>query len=233
MVGPEAALANGIADVFSRHALPLFGPTKAATAIEASKAYAKELMKRAGVLTAAFRAFTELDAAEQYIRDRGGPLVVKASGLAAGKGALVCDTTEQAVAAARSLMRDAIFGSAGQEIVVEERLSGEELSVLAVTDGFDVACLMPAPALPTSTPARPLTAPPLVSSNAPTDSARTTWVASRHAFVCGSSATSPSSLSWPPTVVFTPHHILTKIGCIKPYVRQDHVLHTRDKSEQQ
>ena len=144
VVGPEAALAAGIADVFSRHALPLFGPTKAATAIEASKAYAKQLMTRAGVPTAQFRAFTELEAAERYIGDHGGPLVVKASGLAGGKGALVCETTDQALAAARSIMRDAVFGSAGQEIVVEEKLSGEELSVLAVTDGFDVACLMPA-----------------------------------------------------------------------------------------
>jgi phosphoribosylamine--glycine ligase len=144
IVGPEAALANGIADVFQRRGLPLFGPTKDATAIEASKAYAKQLMKRAGVPTADHRAFTELDAAERYIRGHDGALVVKASGLAAGKGALVCDTTEQAIAAARSIMRDAVFGAAGQEIVVEERLSGEEVSVLAVTDGYDVACLMPA-----------------------------------------------------------------------------------------
>jgi phosphoribosylamine--glycine ligase len=144
VVGPEAALDNGIADVFSRRTLALFGPTRDAAAIETSKAYAKQLMKRAGVPTAAFRAFTELAAAERYITDQPGPLVVKASGLAAGKGALVCDSTEEALAAARALMRDGVFGSAGQEIVVEERLSGEEVSVLAVTDGYDVACLMPA-----------------------------------------------------------------------------------------
>jgi len=144
VVGPEAALANGIADVFARRALPLFGPTKDAAAIETSKAYAKQLMKRAGVPTAAFRTFTDLDAAEKYISEQDHPLVVKASGLAAGKGALVCDTTEQALSAARALMKDAIFGSAGQEIVVEERMTGEEVSVLAVTDGFDVACLIPA-----------------------------------------------------------------------------------------
>ena len=144
VVGPEAALGNGIADVFARRALPLFGPTKDAAAIETSKAYAKQLMKRAGVPTAAFRTFTDLAAAERYITEQTGPLVVKASGLAAGKGALVCDSTEQALGAARALMRDAIFGSAGQEIVVEERMTGEEVSVLAVTDGYDVACLIPA-----------------------------------------------------------------------------------------
>lgn len=144
IVGPEAALANGIADVFERRALPLFGPSRDATAIESSKAYAKQLMQRAGVPTAAFRCFTEFDAAAQYIRQQDGPLVVKASGLAAGKGALVCDTTEEAVAAAHAMLTEGVFGSAGQEIVVEEKLHGEELSILAITDGHDVACLIPA-----------------------------------------------------------------------------------------
>ncbi|HEX6558205.1 MAG TPA: phosphoribosylamine--glycine ligase [Longimicrobiales bacterium] len=144
IVGPEAALANGIADVFERHGLALFGPTRDAAAIESSKAYAKQLMTRAGVPTASYRAFTDLEAAERYIAEQDGPLVVKASGLAAGKGALVCDSPEEAVSSARSMMRDGIFGAAGQEIVIEERLSGEELSVLAVSDGYDVALLMPA-----------------------------------------------------------------------------------------
>ena len=144
VVGPESALANAIGDVFERRALPLFGASLNAAAIETSKAYAKHLLKQAGVPSADYRAFTEFDAAETYIRDRGGPLVVKASGLAAGKGALVCDTTEEALAAARAMLRDGVFGAAGQEIVVEERLSGEEVSVLAVTDGYDVAMLMPA-----------------------------------------------------------------------------------------
>lgn len=144
IVGLEAALANGIADVFERRALPLFGPSKDAAAIETSKAYAKQLMQRAGVPTAAFSSFTEFDAAEKYIRERGGPLVVKASGLAAGKGALVCHTTGEAIAAARAMLAEGMFGSAGNEIVVEEMLEGEELSILAITDGYDVACLMPA-----------------------------------------------------------------------------------------
>ncbi|MGQ0562822.1 MAG: phosphoribosylamine--glycine ligase, partial [Gemmatimonadota bacterium] len=110
VVGPEAALDAGIADVFARHGLPIFGATRDAAAIETSKAYAKQLMQRAGLPTAAFRTFTELDDAVTYIRRQGGPLVVKASGLAGGKGALVCETTEQALSAARSIMGDQVFG---------------------------------------------------------------------------------------------------------------------------
>lgn len=144
IVGPEAALDAGIADVFSRHALPIFGATRDAAEIETSKAYAKNLMKRAGVPTAAYRTFTEVDEAVHYIRKHGGPLVVKASGLAGGKGAVVCDNTEQAISVTRAIMADGIFGAAGREVVIEEMLYGEELSVLAVTDGYDVAPLIPA-----------------------------------------------------------------------------------------
>ena len=144
VVGPESALDNGIADLFERRGLPLFGPCKAAAAIETSKAYAKQLMQRAGVPTAAFQSFTELPAAEKYIRAHPRALVVKASGLAAGKGAVVCATTEEAVATARAMLHDKTFGSAGHEIVVEELMHGEELSILAITDGTDVVPLMPA-----------------------------------------------------------------------------------------
>ncbi|HUP88452.1 MAG TPA: ATP-grasp domain-containing protein, partial [Longimicrobiales bacterium] len=136
VVGPETALDNGIADVFERRRLALFGPCKEAAAIETSKAFAKQLMQRAGVPTADFKSFTDYDEAASYIRERNEPLVVKASGLAAGKGAVVCDSTEEALSAARALMQERVFGSAGQEVVVEERMEGEELSVLAVTDGF-------------------------------------------------------------------------------------------------
>ncbi len=144
VVGPEAALANGIVDLFERRGLAIFGPTKAAAAIEASKAYAKQLMQRAGVPTAAFRSFTELAEAEAYIRSHESARVVKASGLAAGKGAVVCESAEEAVNVARFMLRDKAFGEAGNEIVVEERLSGEELSILAITDGTDVVPLIPA-----------------------------------------------------------------------------------------
>lgn len=144
VVGPEAPLADGIADVFERRGLPLFGPSHEAAAIEASKAYAKTLMRKAGVPTADFRTFTDLAQAEAYIRERGAPLVVKASGLAAGKGAIVCATAEEALDAARSMLRDNVFGAAGHEIVVEERLEGEEISVFALADGVNALPLLPA-----------------------------------------------------------------------------------------
>ena len=144
VVGPETAFESVISYVFERRTLPLFGPTKAATAIESSKAYAKQLMQRAHVPTAEFQSFTEFDAAEKYIRSAPGALVVKASGLAAGKGALVCNDADEAVAAARSMLQEHIFGSAGQQIVIEEKLSGEEVSVLAITDGYDAAFMIPA-----------------------------------------------------------------------------------------
>jgi hypothetical protein len=106
VVGPEAALDAGIADIFSRRALPIFGATRDAAAIETSKVYAKHLMTRAGVPTAAYHTFSDVDDAVRYIRDHGGPLVVKASGLAGGKGAVVCENTEQALSVTRSIMRD-------------------------------------------------------------------------------------------------------------------------------
>jgi phosphoribosylamine--glycine ligase len=143
IVGPEAPLADGIVDLFQRRGLAAFGPSRAATAIEASKAYSKELMRRAGVPTAAFAVFTELGPAEAFIREQGAPIVVKASGLAAGKGALVCETVPEALAAVRAMLRDASFGEAGSEIVVESFMAGEELSIFALTDGEAVLTLLP------------------------------------------------------------------------------------------
>jgi phosphoribosylamine---glycine ligase len=144
VVGPEAPLDAGIVDVFIRRGLAIFGPTRDAAAIESSKAYAKSLMARAGVPTAAYRSFTEIGAAEAYIREMGAPIVVKASGLAAGKGAVVCDTVEAAVDAARAMLTGGEFGAAGSEIVVEEFMEGEELSVFALTDGENVLTMLPA-----------------------------------------------------------------------------------------
>lgn len=143
VVGPEAPLAEGIVDLFIRRGLAIFGPTKAATAIEASKAYAKDLMRRAGVPTAAFATFTDPGPAEAFIREHGAPIVVKASGLAAGKGAVVCETVDEAVSTTQSMLRDQAFGAAGQEIVVEEFMTGEEVSIFALTDGEDVLTLLP------------------------------------------------------------------------------------------
>lgn len=144
VVGPESALAKGIVDLFDRRGRAIFGPTHDAAAIETSKAYAKQLMQRAGVPTAAFKTFTEFPEAEQYLRGHARALVVKASGIAAGKGAIVCANTEEAVAVAHAMLEDKSFGEAGNEIVIEEKLEGEELSILAITDGKDIVPLIPA-----------------------------------------------------------------------------------------
>ncbi|MGH7577505.1 MAG: phosphoribosylamine--glycine ligase [Longimicrobiales bacterium] len=144
VVGPEAALDAGIADEFAERRLPLFGPPREAAAIETSKAYAKSLMARAGVPTAAFGSFTDASAAEAFIRERGAPIVVKASGLAAGKGAVLCDDVDAAIDAARGMLVHRTFGDAGRTVVIEERLEGEEMSVFALTDGTHVLDMIPA-----------------------------------------------------------------------------------------
>ncbi|HEX6307467.1 MAG TPA: phosphoribosylamine--glycine ligase [Longimicrobiales bacterium] len=142
--GPESPLAAGIADQFLLHGVPLFGPTLAAASIEASKAYAKALMRRAGVPTAAFGTFSDFESAAQFIRERGAPIVVKASGLAAGKGAIVCDTVDEALDHGRAMLAGEAFGAAGTQVVVEEFLEGEELSVFALCDGSAAIPMLPA-----------------------------------------------------------------------------------------
>jgi phosphoribosylamine--glycine ligase len=143
IVGPEAPLAAGCVDRFRKEGRPVFGPTAAAARLESSKAFAKEVMRRAGVPTAASATFNELAPAIDYIRGQVEPLVIKASGLAAGKGAVVCATREQAAAVARAMLSGSL-GEAGKEILVEEFLEGEELSVLALTDGERLVTLPPA-----------------------------------------------------------------------------------------
>ena len=143
VVGPEAPLADGIVDVFTRHGLAIFGPTSEATGIEASKAFAKQLMRKYHIPTAEFRVFDDAQEAEAYIRERGAPIVVKASGLAAGKGAVVCMTLDEALATARGMLEDRTYGSAGNTIVVEEFMEGEELSVFALCDGEHALPLLP------------------------------------------------------------------------------------------
>jgi phosphoribosylamine--glycine ligase len=143
VIGPEAPLAAGIVDRFQAKGLPVFGPSKAAARIEASKAYSKDLMRNAGVPTAEHRTFSDLAGAESWIREQGAPIVVKASGLAAGKGAVVCMTEQEALEAARSMLGDFEFGEAGREVVIEEYMEGEELSVFAVTDGTHSVILVP------------------------------------------------------------------------------------------
>ncbi len=144
IVGPEAPLALGLADKLRANGRAVFGPTQAAARLESSKAFAKEVMARAGVPTARSRTFTTLDPALAYVRPHPEPLVVKASGLAAGKGAIVCATRHEAAAAARAMLAEGKLGDAGREIVVEEFLDGEELSVLALTDGEQLVVLPPA-----------------------------------------------------------------------------------------
>ena len=143
VVGPEAPLAAGIADRFRKQGVAVFGPSAEAARIEASKAFAKELMVEAGVPTAAHRTFGDAAEAESYVRERGAPVVVKASGLAAGKGAVVCDTVEDALATVSAMLRERAFGEAGRVVVVEELLEGEELSLFAVTDGVEALPLLP------------------------------------------------------------------------------------------
>ncbi|MGH7447365.1 MAG: phosphoribosylamine--glycine ligase, partial [Longimicrobiales bacterium] len=141
--GPETPLAEGIGDVFMQRGVPLFGPTRAGARIEASKAYAKALMKRAGVPTARFGTFTHFDRAAAFIRERGAPIVVKASGLAGGKGAIVCDTVDEALDHTRAMLAGEAFGGAGSQVVIEEFLAGEELSIFALSDGSEAVPMLP------------------------------------------------------------------------------------------
>ncbi|HEX9705568.1 MAG TPA: phosphoribosylamine--glycine ligase [Gemmatimonadales bacterium] len=141
IVGPEAPLAAGLADRLRGDGRLVFGPSQAAARIEASKAFAKDVMHAARVPTAASRTFTDLEEALRYIDAHPEPLVVKASGLAAGKGVVVCDTRAAARTAARAMLAEGRFGEAGREVVLETFLEGEELSILALTDGKRIVML--------------------------------------------------------------------------------------------
>jgi phosphoribosylamine--glycine ligase len=146
VIGPELPLANGIAEDFQKAGIRLFGPMKRAAELEWSKVFAKEFMKRHGIPTAAFRAFTASQRVEAaaYLDTCALPVVLKADGLAAGKGVIICATVEEARAALARLTDAGAFGSAGDTIVIEEFLEGEEASVFAVTDGYDAVILAPA-----------------------------------------------------------------------------------------
>lgn len=136
VVGPEDPLAQGVVDAFQKSGLKIFGPSKAAAQIEASKVFAKKLMRDADVPTAEFRVFDHPDPARLYVQTREYPVVVKADGLAAGKGVLVCSTTEDAMAAIERIMVREEFGlAAGRQIIIEKRLDGQELSVQALVSG--------------------------------------------------------------------------------------------------
>jgi phosphoribosylamine--glycine ligase len=135
VVGPELPLALGLADRFRERGLAVFGPSQAAARLESSKAFAKDLMARHGIPTARFRAFTAAGTARAWCRELGVPLVVKADGLAAGKGVIICRTLDEADAAVALCLDQGAFGAAGASVVIEEFMEGEEASFFAITDG--------------------------------------------------------------------------------------------------
>lgn len=138
LVGPEAPLAAGVVDLFQARALPIFGPTQAAAQLESSKDFAKQFMVRHGIPTAAYQTFTDAQAAHDYVNQHGAPIVVKADGLAAGKGVVVAQTAEEAHAAIDSMLAGKALGDAGARVVIEEFLDGEEASFIVMCDGNNV-----------------------------------------------------------------------------------------------
>jgi phosphoribosylamine--glycine ligase len=144
VVGPEDALAEGIVDYFEEKGLKVFGPRQNAAIIESSKAFAKDLMKRYSVPTGAYETFEDADEAWKYVQKQGVPIVIKGDGLAAGKGVVVAHTLEAAEQAIHEMMRDKVFGSAGARVVIEEFLTGQELSILSFVDGETVQPMVPA-----------------------------------------------------------------------------------------
>lgn len=138
VVGPEDPLLEGIVDFFMERNLPIYGPNSKAAMIEGSKAFAKSLMKRYNIPTAAYESFLDYESAIAYVREQGAPIVVKADGLAAGKGVVVAETLEEAEQALHQIMQENVFGEAGARVVVEECMRGEELSLLSFVDGETV-----------------------------------------------------------------------------------------------
>jgi phosphoribosylamine--glycine ligase len=145
VVGPEAPLVAGIVDVFRAHGLTIFGPTAKAAEIEGSKIFSKELMKKYNVPTAFFKVCDSLDEAQAYVKEKGAPIVIKADGLAAGKGVVVAMTEQEALDALEEMMgAKHKFGSAGNRVVIEEFMDGEECSLLCFTDGKTIVPMLPA-----------------------------------------------------------------------------------------
>ena len=141
VVGPEAALAAGVVDAFHAAGLKIFGPTKAAAQLESSKDFAKSFMVKHNIPTALHRTFLSADLAKAFVSQRGAPIVIKADGLAAGKGVVVATTVDEAHAAIERIMKDKILGDAGTRLVVEEFLPGEEASFIVMSDGVNVLAL--------------------------------------------------------------------------------------------
>src|SRR5262245_26666308 len=144
IVGPEVPLANGLVDSLSGEGIRCFGPKQAAAQIEASKVFAKDFMMRHHIPTARYAAFTRLDEALGYFDDVDYPIVIKASGLAAGKGVILPAKVEEAETTLKSILIDKTFGDAGNQVVIEERLVGQEVSLMAFTDGTTIVPMLPA-----------------------------------------------------------------------------------------
>jgi len=145
VVGPEQPLVDGLVDRFEEEDLRILGPTAAAARLEGSKAFANQFMQRHGIPTASFRVFEadEYEAAAAHLNEVGAPIVVKADGLAAGKGSFVCSTLEEAHEALDQIVRERAFGAAGDQVVIEEKMDGEEVSIFALTDGTHYVLLTP------------------------------------------------------------------------------------------
>ncbi|MDI3522233.1 MAG: phosphoribosylamine---glycine ligase [Bacillota bacterium] len=143
VVGPEAPLTAGLVDAFRARGLSAYGPTRKAAAIEGSKVFSKNLMHKYGIPTAEYRVFTEAEEARRFVRAKGAPLVLKAEGLAAGKGVIVALTEEEALDAIHTILEEQAFGAAGERLIIEEYLEGEEVTVLAFADGEHVLMLAP------------------------------------------------------------------------------------------
>ena len=141
IVGPEAPLVDGIVDLFQENNLAIFGPNKNASKLEGSKVFSKNLMRKHGIPTAEFRVFDDYISAVKYVEFTPVPVVIKADGLAKGKGAIICKTNEDAISTLKSLMQDKIFGPAGEKVIVEEFLEGREVSILSITDGKSILVL--------------------------------------------------------------------------------------------
>lgn len=138
VVGPEEPLVKGIVDSFEKEGRFIFGPNSSAAQLEGSKVFAKDFMKRSGIPTAEYKVFSSYNQAQEHVRLKGSPLVVKADGLAAGKGVFVCQTTSEAIEALNKIMKDKIFGKAGDRVVIEECLTGQEASFMVITDGTTI-----------------------------------------------------------------------------------------------
>lgn len=143
IVGPEAPLIDGIVDLFNKNKLPIIGPSKKAAQIEGSKVFAKILMKKYGIPTAKFEVFNDYIPAFNFIKNQKYPLVIKADGLCAGKGVSVCQNKHQAEVFLKKLMKDKIFGRSGDKIIIEECLTGQEVSFMVASDGKDFVSLLP------------------------------------------------------------------------------------------